>query len=85
MSFSVNIGFKRPDYAKNLKEVPWLAEQFAQMAKTRGMKKFRGGNWLQIGGEFLFQDGQVVWCHRMTNYRNHSEIDVLKRVLEIDR
>lgn len=44
----------------------------------------KGGNIFQIGGEFLFEEGEVVWCHRMKNYRNHAEVDVIRRVLELD-
>lgn len=44
----------------------------------------KGGNIFQIGGEFLFDEGEVVWCHRMKNYRNHAEVDVIRRVLELD-
>lgn len=84
MSMSVNIGARRPGYMKEVSPPAWLLEQLVQMSKTKGMKKFKGGNWLQIGGEFLFQDGQAVWCHRMKNFRNHAEITVLKRVLEIE-
>jgi len=84
MSMSVNIGARRPDYMKEISPPAWLLEQFRQMGQTKGMKKFRGGNWMQIGGEFLFQDGQVVWCHRMKNYRDHVEISKLRRVLEIE-
>lgn len=83
MSWSLKIGHKRPDYFKNTVETTWLFEQFRQMAATKGRKKWKSGNWLQIGGEFLFENGQVVWCHRMKNYRNHAEIETLKRVLEI--
>jgi hypothetical protein len=54
------------------------------MAKAKGATKFKGGNLLQIGGEFLFQDGQVVWCHRMKNMRGHAEVSVVKRILELD-
>ena len=84
MSWSLNIGSKRPGYMKEISPPAWLLEQFRQMGKTKGMKKWKSGNWLQIGGEFLFQDGQVVWCHRMKNYRNHAEVAVLKRILEIE-
>lgn len=44
----------------------------------------KGGNIFQIGGEFLFEEGEVVWCHRMKNYRNHAEVDVIRKVLELD-
>jgi hypothetical protein len=45
---------------------------------------FRGGNLMQIGGEFLFEDGQVLWCHRMRHYRNHAEVPVLRKLLDLD-
>lgn len=44
----------------------------------------KGGNIFQIGGEFLFEEGEVVWCHRMRNYRNHAEVSVIRKVLELD-
>jgi hypothetical protein len=44
----------------------------------------KGGNIFQIGGEFLFEEGEVVWCHRMKNYRNHAEVSVIRRMLELD-
>ncbi|EON63521.1 hypothetical protein W97_02749 [Coniosporium apollinis CBS 100218] len=68
------------------------AEREAEEARAKAEKKkklarrnmFKGGNMLQIGGEFLFRDGEVEWCHRMKNYRGHADIQVLRRVLEID-
>jgi hypothetical protein len=44
----------------------------------------KGGNPLQIGGEFLFEEGEVVWCHRMKNYRNHAEVAAIRQILELD-
>ena len=44
----------------------------------------KGGNIFQIGGEFLFEEGEVLWCHRMRNYRNHAEVSVIRKVLELD-
>ena len=86
MSISFNMGLakKRPEYMKNTSATAWMAGQIKEVSKTRGMKRFKGGNLFQIGGEFLFEDGNIAWCHRMKNYRNHVEIDVLKRILEID-
>lgn len=62
------------------------AEAKAKAEKRRLARRnvFKGGNMLQIGGEFLFRDGEVEWCHRMKNYRGHADIQVLRRVLEID-
>jgi len=39
---------------------------------------------MQLGGEFLFEDGQAVWCHRMHTVRDHAEMDVIRRVLDMD-
>ena len=85
----MNINFnavrnKRPDYMKDISPLKWVHQQTAGQMKVKGLKKFRGGNVFQIGGEFLFQDGQIAWCHRMRNFRNHAEVDTIKRVLEID-
>lgn len=44
----------------------------------------RGGNPFQIGGEFLFEEGEVIWCHRMKNYRNHVEVPMIRKILELD-
>jgi len=88
-NLGMNINFnavrnKRPDYMKDISPLKWVHQQTAGQMKVKGLKKFRGGNVFQIGGEFLFQDGQIAWCHRMRNFRNHAEVDTIKRVLEID-
>lgn len=44
----------------------------------------RGGNLFQIGGEFLLEDGEVIWCHRMRHARDHVEVADLRRLLELD-
>ena len=38
----------------------------------------------QIGGEFLFEDGALTWCHRMTHMRNHTEVHDLMKVLDLE-
>jgi len=75
----------RPEYMKEISLPDWAIGQVKEVAKTKGMKRWRGGNIFQVGGEFLFQDGQMVWCHRMKNYRGHAEIETVRRVLEIER
>ncbi|CAD0086417.1 unnamed protein product [Aureobasidium vineae] len=86
MTLTLNLaGPKRPKYMKDVPFHKWQLEQWTTMAKPpKGNSRFKGGNLLQIGGEFLFQDGQVVWCHRMKNMRGHAEVDVVKRVLELE-
>lgn len=57
------------------------------MKDPNGLRKrdlLRGGNPMQIGGEFLFENGEVIWCHRMTTYRNHAEVRFLRKLLQLD-
>jgi len=46
-----------------------------------GTKIFSGGDYSLNGGEWVFEDGGVVWGHRMRNTRDHAEVDVLREVL----
>jgi len=79
------LGKKRPEYMKEINFTKWQNGQLKEIFSTKGRKKFRGGHLLQVGGEFLFQDGEVHWCHRMRNMRGHAEVDVIRRVLQIER
>lgn len=91
MSVSFKLGKERPEYMKDTSAMAWLAGQATTIRKSLkdadGIRKrdiFRGGNPMQIGGEFLFDQGEVVWCHRMQHYRNHAEVSVVRKVLDID-
>ncbi|KAK0282971.1 hypothetical protein LTR35_006763 [Friedmanniomyces endolithicus] len=91
MSLSANIGRVRPEYMKDISAPAWLAGQVSTVKKSlkdpEGIRKrdvLRGGNPMQIGGEFLFEDGEVVWCHRMRDYRGHAEVGVLREVLGLE-
>jgi len=39
------------------------------------------GDYKQNGGEYLFEDGELKWCHRMKTTSDHAEIKELKEVL----
>lgn len=91
MVLSLNLGRERPEYMRDISAPAWLAGQVTTIRKSlkdpEGIRKrdvVRGGNPMQIGGEFLFEDGEVVWCHRMRNYRNHAEVAVLRKLVELD-
>lgn len=49
-----------------------------------GRGAMKGGDYKQVGGEFLFEDGVVTWCHRMRNTRDHAEIPVLRKALGLE-
>ncbi|KXL42629.1 hypothetical protein M433DRAFT_72605 [Acidomyces richmondensis BFW] len=91
MVVSVNLGSERPEYMRDISVPAWLGGQVSTIHRSLkdpdGIRKrdiFRGGNPMQIGGEFLFDDGEVVWCHRMKNYRDHVEIRRIRKLLELD-
>lgn len=76
---------------QDIKFTKWQVGQFQQVGRElknkEGIRKrdvFKGGNLMQIGGEFLFDGGEVVWCHRMRSMRDHAEVGVVRRVLELD-
>jgi hypothetical protein len=56
-----------------------------------GKKATKGGDWMQVGGEFLFvKNGKegamwpVTWAHRMKTTRDHAEIKELRSVLGME-
>jgi hypothetical protein len=46
-----------------------------------GYDAFRGGNYWQNGGEWIFRDGRCVWGHRMETTGDHATAEELVRVL----
>ncbi|KAI9866115.1 MAG: hypothetical protein M1813_001676 [Trichoglossum hirsutum] len=79
MSRTLSLGSKKPDYMRG----SMLAGVFKSILQgvRSGTGGFKGGDIKQVGGEFMFDDGKVAWCHRMKNTRDHSEIPELRRVL----
>jgi hypothetical protein len=81
MGWTLNLG-SRPEYFQR-NESKWIVAQVKQMMKEK-KQGLKGGAWWWIGGEFLIRQGKLVWCHRMKNYRDHAEMDVLKKLLMAD-
>jgi len=51
-----------------------------------GRNSVRGGNFLQVGGEFLFvketeDEFKCTWAHRMKTTRGHSDVETLRDLL----
>lgn len=72
-------GDKQPEYIQG----SVLSNVFSGMWNilSSGPKGFKGGNYSQNGGEWLFEGGELKWCHRMRNTRDHAEVAELKEVL----
>ena len=83
MKWTVVIG-KRPEFAQHLSNGKLVLDSALQLAKAGPKNIFNGGPMSQIGGEFLFEEGEPIWCHRMTTMRNHAEMTTLRKVLEIE-
>lgn len=92
MNTSLDIGKERPEYMKDLSIMASSKGLVKTLKKSlqdsNGLRKrdlFRGGHMMQVGGEFLFEDGEVIWCNRMKNYRSHAEVKVLRTLLQLDQ
>lgn len=46
-----------------------------------GFGAFKGGNYSQNGGEWIFRIGKCVWVHRMETTSDHTPAEELIRVL----
>jgi hypothetical protein len=49
-----------------------------------GKNALKGGDFKQVGGEFLFENGECTWVHRMKTTRGHSEVSDLRNLLGLD-
>ncbi|MCJ1286411.1 hypothetical protein MMC26_005756 [Xylographa opegraphella] len=82
MTHAMGMGHKPPAYVqKSLFSV--IVQSFYQVVSS-GRRALSGGHFWQIGGEFLFEHGDVTWCHRMRHTRDHAEVPEIRRQLRLD-
>ena len=81
MTRTLNLGPK-PDYVK--KSLVTSAVQSFIYGLKSGRGALKSGDIKQIGGEFLFEDYKVIWCHRMRHTRDHAGIPDVRVVLGLD-
>lgn len=82
MTSSLNLGDKKPSYIKS--SILGGSLKSIQNMLGSGMGAFKGGDYSQNGGEWVFTDGHLDWCHRMQNTRDHAEVAELGDVLGFD-
>ena len=82
MTRTLDLGKKKPSYIQSNLFVTSV-QSIVQSLKT-GNKALKGGDFKQVGGEFLFEDGECVWVHRMRNTRDHAEIPDLRRKIGLE-
>lgn len=80
---TLQLGSKSPTYASGISTFR-LALRSTWQELTAGRRIFKGGDYLQVGGDFVVEDGQVRWCHRMQNTRDHPDSAQIGRVLGLE-
>ncbi|KAL9049081.1 MAG: hypothetical protein Q9162_007396 [Coniocarpon cinnabarinum] len=81
MDTSFDRGSRRPDYQTTTFSA--IVIKSLLQGITAGRQALKGGNFAQMGGEFLFENNQVVWCYKMKNTRDHTEIEDLKGIMGV--
>jgi hypothetical protein len=81
MTRTLELG-KKPSYFQSNILVTSVQSIFQGI--STGNKALKGGDFKQVGGEFLFEDGKCVWAHRMRNTRDHMEVHALMGVLGME-
>lgn len=79
---TLSLGPRSPEYMQY--SLPSAVVRAIYQGIKAGRGAFKGGDYWQVGGEFLFEDGGVSWCHRMKNTRDHAEIPETRRQLGLD-
>lgn len=83
MTKTLSLGSKSPRYMRQ--PIYKLSFKSMLMALHSGRNATSGGDFWQVGGEFVFDaDGTVSWCHRMRNTRDHAEMDELRKAIGMD-
>jgi hypothetical protein len=99
MACTLNLGRHSPEYINHSLAAGVLKSFVQAVRRVCEGDAFKAGDMRQVGGEFLFEitgetrdrhdeekhpTVRVAWCHRMSNTRDHSEVDVIRMVLGLD-
>lgn len=82
MMSSLRPGATTPSYLKKSTLENFVSSTWALATSGRILS---GGPKAQNGGEWLYQGGELKWCHRMRNPSDHTETEELKKVLGLDK
>ncbi|BGP24589.1 hypothetical protein Rt10032_c03g1298 [Rhodotorula toruloides] len=78
---TLDLGDKAPEYARG----GMVSNVVGSIASAFKMGRFTSaGDIKQLGGEFVFERGQVVWCHRMANTRDHAPFSELAQAMGVN-
>lgn len=79
MTSSLSMGDQKPNYIQSSILGGTLKSMSNMLAAGTGI--FKGGDFSQNGGEWVFVDGHLEWYHRMQHTRDHAEVAELGKVL----
>lgn len=80
MMRSLELGPTKPDYVQSSVFAGTL-KSMGNMIKA-GTGGLKGGDYSQNGGEWVWnENGELVWCRRMRNTRDHAEVREVEKVL----
>lgn len=89
MNRSYSLG-DHPDYVQQSTVRNMLGSVAQAIRRLSEGDVFSAGDWNVQGGEFLFEsdpfnrrDWNILWNHRMTHSRDHTEVDKLAEVLNM--
>ncbi|KAL6715429.1 hypothetical protein ACLMJK_006390 [Lecanora helva] len=83
MTKTLSLGPSAPDYMRR-SVFSMAVSSFLQEMRS-GRKMLSGGDYRQVGGEFVFSGGKVTFCKRMRNTRDHAEVPEVRKHLGLDR
>jgi hypothetical protein len=81
MTRTFDLGSK-PDYMHTNVLINSVQSIFQSLGT--GKNALKGGDFKQVGGEFLFENGECTWAHRMKTTRGHAEVSDLRQMLGLD-
>lgn len=81
MVSNLDLGDKSPAYVKSGLVGGTLSSAW-NIVKS-GAVNGKGGAYGQNGGEWFFDGGELRWCHRMRNTRDHVEVEEIGRVVGV--
>jgi hypothetical protein len=89
MGRTLDLGSKKPKYMEN-KSMLGVSLKGIYQGLRAGRYVANGGDFWQVGGEFLFVKGneeksewECKWAHRMRTTRDHAEVDELRDLLGV--
>ncbi|CAO1630319.1 unnamed protein product [Sympodiomycopsis kandeliae] len=74
---------KMPEYANGRSFNAMVWDSLKEIASSPWSLMWSGGDFKQLGAEFVFDNGKPIFAHRMQNSADHTEVDDLLKVAGI--